>query len=374
MKIGLVTNLPTPYRIPLFNLLAAKLKQRGDHLVVFFGARTEPRRSWSYSEAEFKFDYHFFKPTTAGFVKGESLSFSYPGLIKKLWGEKVDVAIVGGFSLATLKAIFWSFVGRGRLVLWSGAIDYGVRRALGWKRCLRKIFVKCSDAFIAYGHHSKVCLQHYGADPKKIYVAINTVDIDFFSTAPSDECSCYEGEKKNLIYVGALTSGKRVALLVELMRSLSLEYQLHIVGSGPEKEHIEALIERHRLEQRVHLHGFIQKDQIRPYLHKADCLLFPTQYDIWGLVLVEALAAGLPCICSKDAGASADLIVNGHNGFVVDFTNLTSVKHCIENILANDFSSKQMKLNAKKFARDNLSLDKSAEGFLKAIDHAIQPY
>ena len=72
---------------------------------------------------------------------------------------------------------------------------------------------------------------------------------------------------------------------------------------------------------------------IPEYLAKADCFVCPSEYDVWGLVVVEAMAASVPCVSSIHAGVTDDLICDSRTGFAMEFSNAKSVADRIDWLL-----------------------------------------
>jgi glycosyltransferase involved in cell wall biosynthesis len=139
------------------------------------------------------------------------------------------------------------------------------------------------------------------------------------------------------------------------------------VGDGPYKDELKRIVEDWDIKDLVRFEGFKQKEDIPFYLARADCFLFPSDYDIWGLVLNEAMAAGVPCISSIHAGATHDLIIEGETGFAVDFTETGKAAEKITWIFDHPEKARIMGENASRFISENASLQKSAQGFVQAI-------
>ena len=92
---------------------------------------------------------------------------------------------------------------------------------------------------------------------------------------------------------------------------------------------------------------------------------------IWGLVLVEAMAAGVPCVSSVDAGATCDLIEDGVTGVAVDFGDMEGAAEKLRWLLDHPADCERMGQLARKFIEEQVTLKKSAEGFVIAIERAL---
>ncbi len=128
-----------------------------------------------------------------------------------------------------------------------------------------------------------------------------------------------ELQAKVVMYSGRLVKIKNVDLLIRAMAVLPEKenYILFVVGDGKQRESYEALAKT--LGVRMIVTGFITEQQtlFRMY-YAADCLVLPSVYDPWGLVINEAMSAHLPVIGTNYCGASMDLIQNGKNGYVLE--------------------------------------------------------
>jgi len=379
-KVILITNIPNPYRIPLFNELNLQLEREGMKLKVIFGALSYPRRKWKIDMSKCKFDYEVLSSHLINSNNSESPIFSYKGLLNIILKENPSVIVTPAFSVATTKIWFLSLFKKLRYIIWSGAIFSKARnkyiKESFLRKVQRKILIKRATAFIAYGIKAKNYLISYGADPGKIKIGINTVDVNYFKTEVEKiRSNKKSNEEKILLYVGHLVKGKRVDLLfqaIKLLKDKRKDFILKIVGDGPEYKYLNNLAKKFDINGYVRFEGFKQKSELVNYLAEADCFLFPTEYDIWGLVLIEAMVAGLPCISSIYAGATYDLIKDGVNGFVLDFFETNKLVEKINWILNNPLFAKEMGQKARKFIEKKVTIEKSANGFLQAIDKILQ--
>jgi len=376
-KVFVITNIPTPYRIPLFNELNRQLEEKGIKLKVLFGALGYRRRKWEIDMSECNFEYEVLSSKKIPYHDPEKASFTYSDLHRVIQKENPSVIISNGFSIATTKLWLRSWFQSTPYIIWSEAISRRNESVSLLRRIHRKILSRKAFGFIACGTKAKEYLISLGSDEKKITIGMSTVDTEFFRKEAEKIRSDLKTSvsKRHLLYIGHLTKGKRIDQLFETIKVLSgkrKDFVLELVGDGAESENLKTLAEQLNIEEFVRFEGFRQKADLPKYLSIADCFVFPSEYDVWGLVLVEAMAAGLPCIASIHAGATYDLIQEGVTGFAMDFSEVEKVAEKINWILDNPEKSKEIGRSASGFIAENVSLQKSAKGFLRAIERILE--
>ncbi|HEY7088494.1 MAG TPA: glycosyltransferase, partial [Tepidisphaeraceae bacterium] len=122
------------------------------------------------------------------------------------------------------------------------------------------------------------------------------------------------GPSARIGFIGRLDSIKRIPDLVCAVPLLEGHFTLHIFGEGRDRSNIEAEITRLNLSNRVTLHGSIAKPQAA--LEQIDLLVLPSEAEGFGLVLIEAMAAGIPVV-GTDVMGIRDVVTNGVNGLLV---------------------------------------------------------
>ncbi|UCC68007.1 MAG: glycosyltransferase, partial [Armatimonadota bacterium] len=127
-------------------------------------------------------------------------------------------------------------------------------------------------------------------------------------------------ERPTLLYVGRLTKEKRLDLLLRAVARLrrTHEFRLCVVGSGPMEGSLRRLAQRLGISDRVIFCGSVPHEQMADYYSAADIFVFPSPTDTMGLVLVEAMSAGLPCVAVGKYGPG-EVVIDGETGFVVPF-------------------------------------------------------
>ncbi len=383
-RVLLVTNIPNPYRIPLFNELNRQLGRRGVRLKVLFAALGYRRRKWKLDMAQCRFDYDVLSSQTFE-VEGdaEKTMFTYGGLLRHVRACRPDVVVVAGFSLATARLWLGSWIRPLPYIIWTGSIGgvwtnrAGARTPRSLLRTLmRKVLARRAAGFVAYGSKARAYLIGLGAPPQAVRIGINTVDTQFFAQATQRlreqgrNGSSKGGEKQRLTCIGYLSARKGNLKLLEAVRKVArqrTDFVLDVVGEGEDRPRLEAFVRDHKLSGHVHFHGYRQKEELPAFLAQSRCLLYATNYDIWGLVLVEAMAARLPVIASVHAGATHDLVQEGATGFVVDFADTDHAADRINWVLDHPEQAAAMGRRARAFVAEHATVEKSAAGFVEAI-------
>ena len=130
--------------------------------------------------------------------------------------------------------------------------------------------------------------------------------------------------EKRLISVGRLSKEKGYLDLLRIYNVLEKEHPdwtLDIIGDGPERENLEEYIKIQKLEKKVTLHGFQGKEYIDKLLNKSSIYLMSSYTESFGIVLIEAMSHGLPCIAFSSAEGARELIDSGRTGYLIKNRN-----------------------------------------------------
>ena len=140
-KVVIVTNIPNPYRVPLFNELNRQMTAEGYSMTVIFAAESYARRKFILDKSEMKFDYRFLNSSAIQLGDSEKTVFSYRGLQDELNKIKPNVVITPGFSPATMSVAMWKVVHRCKQIIWSGSLTPESAGASLLRRLQRKILM-----------------------------------------------------------------------------------------------------------------------------------------------------------------------------------------------------------------------------------------
>jgi glycosyltransferase involved in cell wall biosynthesis len=149
-----------------------------------------------------------------------------------------------------------------------------------------------------------------GADPLRVAVIPDTYDATRFVYA---ERSPAAGRSLRLVSVGRLVPVKGHDLLVRAFGSAvraGLDASLEVVGDGPERARLEALVAEQGLAETVRFSGALANEALVSALEQADAFVLPSRREGFGVALVEALATGLPALATRSGGPN-DIIEPG---------------------------------------------------------------
>lgn len=368
MKLSFYTNIPTPYQDDFFSALA----RRCDFGACYF-ARTESDRAWNDRTVAFREEF-LSNGFLAKMIQKRFKDFHFSsGIFRKSLREDADFIILGGnyFALNNLIAAM-ILKSRGKRL---GFFSERLGQSSGLRHLIKKIylslFLSMIDLMILIGHTARQSYNRLGLSDFNSVIVPYNIDPSPYHNAGSDHqirdairlrlnCS----NKFTCLVSGALIERKGVDIAIRTLNMLEQKYPdkfaLIILGGGALEQQY-----REMSGSNIHFEGFQQKDELPAYFAAADVFLFPTRYDGWGLVVNEAISAGLPVICSSQAGAS-EYITEGVNGFIVHDEELSSYTTLLEKLFHRDSLRKTMRQNNLLLSK-SISSEAMADQLLGAI-------
>ena len=266
-------------------------------------------------------------------------------LARKLWRRlsQLDPEVVlvpGYYTLPALAAALWARVHGTASVLMteSTACDH-VRSA--WKERLKAMGIRCLFNWAVAGGKAHVdYLLQLGFKRERIAGFYDVVDNDLFGdgTRTLRLQSTELRPQKYFLYVGRLAAEKNVGALLQSWmryRENGGTWPLVLVGDGPEAAVLQEAANASSYGAHVLFPGLKSSRELLPFYAFAGCFVLPSTREPWGLVVNEAMAAGLPVLVSSRCGCAPDLVTEGLNGFTFDPANaatLTSLLHRVENL------------------------------------------
>ena len=307
-------NQPTPYVVNRFNAVA----DRGAvDLEAWFSEVRQPDRSWDVDEREWRFRARYIPAR-----RFLGIRLRIP--LAELAQTRPDVFVL---EYDRLNHAIGAVAGRGtaRRLAFRVLQNFDAWSKRTWWRELSKhLLFRAVDAVKVPGPDGRALALRYGTEPDRASVVRQSVDLARYGAAREVPSSEREARRRSLglsgcvfLYVGRLWQGKGLDEIFtaysNLEAHLGEKTSLLIVGDGVDEPHYRRLFAS---LPRVVMPGFIQPAELPRWYALADCLVFPTHGDPNGLVVEEALAAGLPVIVSDAAGDIRRRVPEGVVGHV----------------------------------------------------------
>jgi glycosyltransferase involved in cell wall biosynthesis len=307
-KIVWVTNQAAPYRIPVWDALAERVDLE---IWLLESDRTLHRdrnnrgADWEVRGREFNFSIRTV-PTYA-VHRGEARHY-IAGRLGRRALTGVDGVLIGGWD----SPAYWSVARAARR---AGARRIGFyeshlltqRNTSGLFAAARRWFFRSLDGVVVPGIAARDALLQEGLDPEKISVGFNAVDVHRIHAETNAERARHPrtDNRLRLLIVGQLIERKNVAEAIKALREPGMEHAtLTVVGTGPLKVELTHLVEDLKLSDRVELTGYLPGTLLPKLFAQHDVLVHPASEEVWGLVVNEALAAGLHVVVSQSCGVS----------------------------------------------------------------------
>ncbi len=341
------TNIPSPYNLDLFESLAKRLS-----LIVYYYSSIESERQWNldiesknYTSSVLKRDF------LQRFLQGinRNLYFNFQ-CIRIALTARSDYFVLGGNYFAPntiLLLIILNF--RKQKVFW-----YGERltpSAGKWRYYAKRALITpvnlFTKAIFAVGKSAMISYKKHGYN-EPIFNTPYAISSHFFDNVEYRKPS--PNMKVVFLSSGSLIHRKGYDIAIQAFNllddHLKSKIEYWILGDGPLRNDLERMVEPGLT---VKFKGFVEPSQIAEYFKNSSVFLLTSRYDGWGVVVNEAIAAGLPLIVTSNCGAAE--YVNEHNGFVVtnDINEISAkISHLIEHVE-----------DREKFSDYNLHMSKS---------------
>lgn len=372
-RLVIVTEIISPYRIPLFNTLAQHPEV--DLHVIFLGETDPNLRQWQVYKQEIRFSFQVLSSWRRRIGRYNALLNS--GILNALDQASPEVILCGGYSyVASWQALYWARRNHVSFLLWSESNLQDSRRSHAMTEFFKKQFLHRCSAFVVPGRSACEYVRAHGAQETSIFIAPNAVDNELFARAAENARRNGAALRRELglanrycLFVGRLVREKGVFELLRAYANLNQELReevgLVFVGDGDSR----SLLEK---ESRsisggiIRFTGFAQREQLGAYYGLADMLVLPTYTDTWGMVVNEAMACGLPVIVSRAAGCAADLVRENWSGLLVTPKDVRCLESAMRRLMEKSELRAAMGSNSAEHIR-GYSAQSWSDGVAKAI-------
>ena len=365
IRCAVVPPAPAPYREPLFAGLAAKpsLTLR----VIYQAGRPA---GWDQETAWFPDRHAYDAVHLRAFQRGREggTPVVWPrGLERALNEFEPDVVVAWEYGPAALRAWAWCARRRVPLVIFSENTPWIVERLPGAQLRLHRWLAGRARGFIAASSAARERFLALGAAPEAVEVSLQSFDPEPIRTASAPPRR--DGPVR-LLTVARLVPDKNVRGLIEAFARSGLtatEAELHVAGSGPLEGELRALAAR--LEVPVHFAGYTAPADLPAQYAAADVFVLPSLFEPFGVVVREAVAAGLPVVCSPTIGAAGDVAIDGRNALLPDPRDPQDLAAALTHIARDGDLRAQLARGSREIDRE-IPLERSVEAFERAVTKA----
>ena len=335
-KVLFITNYPSPYRVKFFDELG-----KVTDLTVVFSDRIADKKhrnaSW-YIASEGHFRMVQLERHVASF-RGKSMCLDVIDWVKK----DFDAIVVCGYSNPTMM-LAMAYM-RSQKIPFTMEVDGGlVRQESGIAYRFKKLLVTSASRWFSTGKKTTEFLVHYGANPEKVveypFSSLMASDLLAEVVSPEEKAALRRElgieDAHVILSIGQFIHRKGFDVLLRAAAQMKSEAGIYIVGGEPTEEYLK-MCEQLQLKN-VHFCGFMKKEELARYYRAADLFVLPTREDIWGLVINEAMAYGLPVITTDRCVAGLELVEEGVNGHIVPVDDHTALAEKIDAAMAGDLA------------------------------------
>lgn len=366
MKVFILTTVMAPYRVQLFSEIGKQCE-----LYVCFEQMRSPERdeSW-YDESSANFRLVELKKWDASIktVKAE--------VIKHIRNIRPDIVIAYEYHTNTslLMMSYCQLMRIPYLINCDGAL---LSKSI--KDIVKKFYISKAKGFISSGKMADQYLLHYGAIKNRIYFNHFTSlhEKDIIQKVPSIEEKEHArkinsiAEQKVILSVGQFIHRKGYDVLLKAVANLPRNIGIYIIGGKATPEY-KQIVDEYTLEN-VHFLDFMSPEELSCYYIAADLFVLPTREDVWGLVINEAMACGLPIVTTDRCVAGVEMIKDKVNGYLVPVGNHELLGTAINDILSNEVMRNNMATENLRIIRD-YTYETSAQDIMVAVKDVYSKY
>lgn len=353
VNLAIITTHPIQYQIPLFKELS-KLTKFDLH--VFYASDLGVNKKKINKEFNIKFSWNIRMLSGYKFFFSKNniwnrWFWSFANLSDQLNKINCNSVLILGWNKAIYyQAIFYAI--KKKIPLLLRAENNLKLKQNFFKKFLKKIifplFFVLFKKILYIGKLNKDFYLFYGVKKNKLISAPYFIDNNFF----------YEKKKKYkklfyILFVGTFINRKRPIDVLKIAKILEdyKDIKFILIGSGPLLLSCQKWAKQHSL-QNIDFKGFQNQRQMKKFYSQAHILINTSSYETWGLVVNEAMSAGLPCIITSQTGSASDLIKNGRTGYIYKVNDLISLKKYILKIYNNKELYLRMSSNSKNIVKE----------------------
>lgn len=364
MRVLYLSNIPSPYRVDYFNELG-----KSCDLTVLFETNASAERDEEWKRYRFE---HFRGIILKGRRVNADTAFC-PSVIKYLKKGQYDVVVVTVLASPTALLAVNTLQRRKIPYFYEGDGGFAGKTTGLKARIKHYIISNAYKCFSTSAEFDRYCIT-YGATPENIlrypFTSVKKEELLHIPLAKEERRKRKQAfgiaEECAVVSVGQFIPRKGFDLLLECSKELPEEVGVYIVGGQPTEEYL-AICEKYDL-RKVHFMEFMPKERLMQFYRAMDIFVLFTREDIWGLVVNEAMASGLPVISTNRCIAALELIEEGENGFLVETDNTEQMKDALLRLVNSEELREKMSDRAIR-RMEQYTIENMAAEHMKAFEY-----
>ena len=335
-KVLIIQRTFEHYRIPVFSELASR---EDIDLIVSFPY--EGRKKSNYADVELPYQHINLSVKNSKLPFIEEV-FKYSNLFNVISESNPDVIIVeGNPRIVTLYKLFnFAKLNNYKIIAWTKFDNTaGFLKGKIWRHFLDKW-----DSIVCYGEVSrKEIIDMKFTDPKNVFVAQNTVEVDFTNhiekqmdiEIKKNVIPKFNTSSLKLVTLGTLVKKKKFDMVISAVNNLRLkgyDIQLAIVGDGPERHRLESMVSSMNSLD-IFFVGRVAYGDDHLWLKAADISIMGGAV---GLAMNVSMSHGTPTIIPDEYGSDSELLIHDVNGIRFMPNSISSLESAIESLISND--------------------------------------
>jgi glycosyltransferase involved in cell wall biosynthesis len=291
---------------------------------------------------------------------------------------KPDLIFASAFSIWTVIAVLLKpFVDWKVVIIYDGSSSNSDFKDSVLRTTVRKIITQISDGVLANSKAAQCYFVDYLNTPEN-KVFQNTYLVPDISTLKREPVSSKTFPKPkedsnhiiSFLFVGQIIERKGIKTFFKALRILKdcgcVHFQVRIIGDGLQLSEYQSLAKIYEIDHLIDWMGWHSYSSLGYFFEVSDVFVFPSFEDCWGMAVLEAMAFGLPVLCSTGANVS-EVIENGVNGFLFAPDDSESLAKSMKFLLDNPETVGKMSQASKQFI-SKLTSDSAAQGFAQVVE------
>lgn len=330
-KVLFITNIPAPYRVDFFNELGKLVD-----LTVLFEAKTTTAASFNYN-LESKLNFHAVF-LNGGDIRERCVDWKILTFLKR---GRYDHIVVTNYGYATEAVAILAL--KARKIPYEMELDGGtLKRENPVVRGLKQILIRGAERYWSTGEQTDRFFMQYGISKERIvrYPFSSVFEREIINSPFSAEEKETAKQKLGIPFhrvvlsVGRPLHLKGFDLLIRAAACFPADTGVVIIGGAPKSEWLE--LAKEVGFDRLRFVEFSSRESVKEYYRASDVFVLATRGDVWGLVVNEAMANGLPVVTTLGCVGGCEMIQDGKNGYLIPCETWEPLAERVNRLLMSD--------------------------------------